>query len=208
VTESKPETTQRSHRAPTAAGWVAGVFALLAFGFVFDLWGAVEPIAIDDSPRPSYSANETVRDPILAARIMRVSFEYGCQECHSKFDADSDRRARVAEHTGIELEHGANSRCWNCHNADNLDTLIDYEGTLVPFEHSERLCGKCHGPKYRDWKVGVHGRQNGYWAVERGESVKVTCVNCHAPHSPKFKPIAPAPGPAHPHLADKGNDHG
>ena len=49
-------------------------------------------------------------------------------------------------------------------------------GTLVPFEESYRLCGQCHGDKYRDWRAGVHGRRVGSW---NGEKQYLLCVHCH-----------------------------
>jgi hypothetical protein len=66
------------------------------------------------------------------------------------------------------------------------------------------LCAKCHGTIYRDWKAGVHGRENGYWNTQLGDKTKLRCIQCHDPHSPKFKdmkPLAPLRYPsrgAHP----------
>ncbi|MBC8294134.1 MAG: hypothetical protein H8E45_13410 [Proteobacteria bacterium] len=187
--------------------WTTAVLALLALCFVLDLWGEVEPVQPGQSKGRQYSANETVRDPLLAPRLEKIGFEYGCVECHRNFSLDNKRRQRLAEHTSIELDHGANSRCDNCHLLDKLDVLVDYEGSHIAFEESEKLCGKCHGPKYRDWKEGVHGRPNGYWLASRGESVKATCVQCHSPHSPAFKPMTPAPAPDE-RRGSGGNGHG
>jgi len=48
----------------------------------------------------------------------------------------------------------------------------------VPFTASYELCGQCHGDKYRDWKVGVHGKRTGMW---NGKKTYYLCVNCHNP---------------------------
>jgi formate-dependent nitrite reductase cytochrome c552 subunit len=65
----------------------------------------------------------------------------------------------------------------------------------VPFTESYRLCGQCHGDKYRDWRWGVHGKRIGNWD---GQKTYFLCVNCHNPHSPKFKPLKPMPVPTKP----------
>ena len=71
------------------------------------------------------------------------------------------------------------------------------------------LCAKCHGPKYRDWKAGVHGRQNGYWDATKGPKEKLRCIQCHDPHKPAFPPIKPLAPPTYPKRAANANkDHG
>ena len=56
-------------------------------------------------------------------------------------------------------------------------------------------CAKCHGPVYRDWENGSHGRINGYWDQSRGTQTRRRCIECHDPHAPRFAPLTPAPGP-------------
>ena len=65
----------------------------------------------------------------------------------------------------------------------------------MPFEESYRLCGQCHGEKFRDWRAGVHGRRTGYW---NGHKQYLLCAHCHNPHQPRFKPLAPKPAPRRP----------
>ena len=60
---------------------------------------------------------------------------------------------------------------------------------------SPPLCGSCHGPTYRDWEAGVHGRTGGYWDRSLGPINRQICVDCHNPHHPKIPPRKPAPGP-------------
>ena len=57
------------------------------------------------------------------------------------------------------------------------------------------MCGSCHGPTYRDWEAGVHGRTSGYWDRSLGPMDRKACVNCHNPHAPHFPGRPPAPGP-------------
>ena len=90
-----------------------------------------------------------------------------------------------------------NTRCFNCHNRTNRDTFVDDAGGEIPWNQPPLLCGKCHGPVYRDWQHGSHGRTNGYWDKTRGPQERRKCVECHDPHRPPFAPMVPAPGPAH-----------
>ena len=121
---------------------------------------------------------------------------YPCSDCHADMEPNKTRRQLTDEHTNIVLEHDAEHRwCLDCHDADNRDKLHLASGELVGFEESYRLCGQCHGPKYRDWKVGIHGRRTGYW---NGQKKYLLCAHCHNPHSPHFKPLAPKPAPDKP----------
>ena len=173
--------------------WYIALFLLVAGGMFFNLWGRVPPIHENEI---FDAVTETVRDPMLKPRLEKIGFEYACNSCHEHMSLpDVARKSLMAEHTQIQLDHGLNSRCRNCHNIDNIETLKDYEGTEVAFARSELLCRTCHGPMYRDWQNGAHGRPQGHWNEELGSSTKATCVQCHDPHSPKFKPLAPAPAP-------------
>ncbi|MEI6675659.1 MAG: cytochrome c3 family protein, partial [Verrucomicrobiota bacterium] len=102
------------------------------------------------------------------------------------------------EHSDIVMGHGThgrNNNCFNCHNDANLLRLQPRDGRELKFEQSTLLCGSCHGPTYRDWEAGSHGRTSGYWGRAQGPFKKQDCVNCHNPHSPKFPGRKPAPPP-------------
>lgn len=123
---------------------------------------------------------------------------FPCTECHDNDDLEVNRERRVLEmmHDDIALEHDAVNRwCLDCHDALNRDMLRLANGALVPFTESYRLCGQCHGDKYRDWRAGVHGRRVGYW---NGPKQYLLCVHCHDSHAPRFKPLEPMPAPVHP----------
>jgi hypothetical protein len=120
---------------------------------------------------------------------------FPCSDCHEK-GAEVDRTRRELSQHDFAFEHDAEHRwCLDCHDADDRDKLRLASGDLISFGESFRLCGQCHGDKYRDWRVGVHGRRTGYW---NGKKRYLLCVNCHDPHSPRFKPIRPEPPPQHP----------
>ena len=123
---------------------------------------------------------------------------FPCSECHDPemMDPNPERRELSLAHDEIELKHDEEHRwCLDCHDTDDRDKLHLASGELVPFEESYRLCGQCHGDKYRDWRVGVHGRRTGNW---NGAKEYLLCVHCHNSHNPKFAPIAPEPGPVPP----------
>lgn len=122
---------------------------------------------------------------------------FPCSDCHNKeMPANRTRRTLVDMHDDIQLKHDAEHRwCLDCHDADQRDQLHLASGEGVPFAESYRLCGQCHGEKYRDWRAGVHGRRVGEW---NGPKKYLLCVHCHNPHEPRFKPLAPLPAPKRP----------
>ena len=121
---------------------------------------------------------------------------FPCSVCHASMKANRTRRELTEMHTDIALKHGsAQLWCLDCHNADNRDVLHLASGEPVPFDESYRLCGQCHGEKYRDWRAGVHGRRTGQW---NGHKTYLLCVHCHNPHQPRFKPLVPKPAPVPP----------
>jgi hypothetical protein len=119
---------------------------------------------------------------------------FPCTQCHNKdMPPNRARRALSDMHTDIDLKHDTEHRwCLDCHDADSRDQLHLASGEPVPFEQSYRLCGQCHGEKYRDWRAGVHGRRVGQW---NGAKQYLLCVHCHSPHQPRFKSMAPRPAP-------------
>lgn len=122
---------------------------------------------------------------------------FPCSGCHDEdFPVDRERRELVLAHEDIVLHHDeANRWCLDCHAAEDRDMLHLASGAKVSFEQSYRLCGQCHGDKYRDWRAGVHGRRTGRWD---GEKRYLLCVHCHDAHHPAFAPIPPEPPPEPP----------
>ena len=123
---------------------------------------------------------------------------FPCSDCHNPKDLPPNRTRRqlTDAHDDIVLKHDETHRwCLDCHDADDRDRLHLASGDAVPFEESYRLCGQCHGEKYRDWRAGVHGRRVGLW---NGAKSYLLCVHCHNPHQPRFKALAPKPAPFRP----------
>ena len=117
---------------------------------------------------------------------------FPCSFCHVDLKTNPKRRF-IEDHEDIVLKHDEKNRwCLDCHDSADRDVLHLASGEKVPFEESYRVCGQCHGEKYRDWRAGVHGRRTGQW---NGEKRYLLCVHCHSPHQPQFKPMKPLAAP-------------
>lgn len=136
-----------------------------------------------------------VRGEFHPLNYKKAGFTYRCTECHFSIQPPPRQNPLQSEHANIVFDHGLNINCLNCHHPTNRDAYVDHEGNEIPPSQPARLCSKCHGPTYRDWEAGIHGRQNGYWDTSKGARTKLFCVQCHDPHSPKFKPMKPLPAP-------------
>ncbi len=112
---------------------------------------------------------------------------YPCSQCHAEQKDRARRELGFHEEQQSVFDHDAEHRwCLDCHDFENRDVLRLASGETVPFTESYRLCGQCHGDKYRDWRAGVHGKRVGRWD---GAKTYFLCVNCHNPHSPGFKGV-------------------
>jgi hypothetical protein len=142
-------------------------------------------------PKPESETSYMVPPPPFTEGI------FPCSECHKEMVPNPNRRALQDEHTNIELKNHAEKERWclDCHDLKNRDKLRLVSGELIDFTESHRLCGQCHGDKYRDWKVGVHGKRTGLW---NGKKEYLLCAHCHNPHNPRFKAIQPLPPPLRP----------
>lgn len=186
-------------------GIAAGFFALGA-AMLANLWGHTElppriPL-VDAAFLDQTASRKSYAD--LAREKADLS-DFKCYVCHEqknppvlKFDAQHNVVIPDEHAESIKMGHGSHNRnnlCFNCHNETNLLTFSIRDGHELKFAESSRLCGSCHGPNYRDWEAGVHGRINGYWNRQMGEFRRLDCVNCHNPHSPRIPSRHPAPAP-------------
>jgi predicted CXXCH cytochrome family protein len=128
-----------------------------------------------------------------------------CAECHPandpvKLDYDTDGNVVMPKaHMGLlAMAHGRDARnnnCYNCHVREQLNQLHTADGEKVGFDQATLLCASCHGPTYRDWKAGAHGRTSGFWNKADGATERQQCASCHDPHAPAFTGLIPMPGP-------------
>lgn len=184
---------------------LAGVFLVLAFAALSET--RVRPRPLDSIPLvdPKFTATTTIRTSYVELIRQKADLsDFDCYACHEKgkppplrFDTNMNLLI-PEEHSNIVMAHGAHNRnnnCFNCHDEHNLLLLQTRDGRELKLEESAPLCGSCHGPTYRDWEAGVHGRTGGFWNRDLGPMRRQICVDCHNPHKPKIPPRAPAPGP-------------
>ncbi len=146
------------------------------------------------------SGSTTVLFPVPAPPFTEGLFP--CMDCHGTCPPNRERRPLEVMHSDIVLHHDEEHRwCLDCHDAEDRNQLRLASGTLVPFTESYRLCGQCHGPQFRDWRNGIHGKRTGYWD---GSKRYLLCVHCHNPHSPRFAPLKPLPPPVRPQMLAVG----
>lgn len=136
-----------------------------------------------------------VRGEVRELALHRDGDAFTCSTCHEGFTGELNEEALQGEHSDLKFDHGLNLRCLNCHHPENSDVYVDHDGSEIPADQPTRLCAKCHGPHYREWTLGVHGRINGFWSAQFGEPVKLECVQCHDPHKPAFDPMEPQRAP-------------
>jgi hypothetical protein len=184
---------------------LAVVFLLLTVAFLMNMWK--KPVARQDIPLvdPEVTSTATVRTSYAELASSGADLcDFDCYGCHEKgkpptlrFD-EKHNLIIPEEHSDIVMGHGRNNRnniCTNCHDETNLELFQTRDGRELKFSESTELCGSCHGPTYRDWDAGAHGRTSGYWNRGMGPIVRKDCVSCHNPHSPKFPGRPPAPAP-------------
>jgi hypothetical protein len=200
-------------RVPAVLFILMLVFVVLTVSFSRRKWMEPEPLKTIALVDPELVQPTTMRTSYVQLVRMQADLsDFDCYACHEKnkppplrFDA-SNNIVIPKEHSDLVMAHGQHNRnnnCFNCHDEQNLVMLTTRDGRQVKFEDSPRLCGSCHGPTYRDWEGGAHGRTGGYWKKEAGEMKRQICVDCHNPHSPKIPPRTPLPPPHPLHRADQ-----
>ena len=196
-------------------------FLLLAAAFLLNLWGRSAPLPSIPLVDPEFISTAPLRTSYadLVSSHADLS-DFDCYGCHEKnkppplrYD-DKHNLIIPKEHSDIVMSHGRNNRndiCTNCHDETNLERFQTRDGRELTFSESTQLCGSCHGPTYRDWEAGAHGRTSGYWNRSMGKITRLDCVSCHNPHSPlamfHLKP-APPPHPLRPLCKPPGATEG
>ena len=175
------------------ATWVVLGLAVVLVASLFGVRFKHQPQTTRDYPSRAQVADAA---PVLLPGP-EISDDYlPCSDCHEGEPTNPTRRQLEEEHEtrSQEFVHGT-IWCLHCHDADDRDHRHLSDGTLVEFDDSWKLCGQCHAKKIKEWRAGMHGKRIGHW---RGPKQYYTCVKCHDPHSPHFKPIVPKPPPLRP----------
>ncbi|HBO84353.1 MAG: hypothetical protein A2073_08725 [Deltaproteobacteria bacterium GWC2_42_11] len=174
--------------------------------------GDMPVLANDDYSKGDYAKEEAVVKP-RQSQLMYFNLDpnKNCALCHDgkivPFPKDKKPR-KLAAHQDVvadsmQLMHGrAAFWCLDCHNHTSRKTnaLIDHWGNEISFNQPQKLCGKCHGEVYIDWRLGIHGKRIGSW-VSGGKKRWWVCTECHNPHTVqvnRFQPIKPETAPVLP----------
>jgi hypothetical protein len=176
------------HFVPVA---LASLTAILAYDPLTFQRPASHPVTIPASITDTAPIRHRLERPVYTVG----KFTFACGECHRTVPEPYTAGAEFTKHAEIHLAHGINRRCLNCHHPANREAFVDDFGNEIPWDQPQLSCAKCHGPVYRDWQHGSHGRINGYWDTKEGEMVRLKCIACHDPHHPPFPSIASAPPP-------------
>lgn len=187
---------------------IAPVFLILAIWFI---WGP-SLLDISDKQATATAIGDISNEPVRLVStgtpsIISGGYELSCMDCHRIFVSPDITPKRLTQHLDIKLNHGLNERCLDCHDKDNRNKLVIGSGETVSFQQVPILCAKCHGPTYRDWQKGMHGRTNGYWDTNSGEQKRLSCIQCHDPHQPAFISMKTYPGPNTLRMGDPQNKH-
>ena len=203
--QGQPESGSNRARTRIVLGGLSVVLLGMGGLFLANLWGHPPPKRniplVDVKFLETTPWRQTYADLLKAKEDMS---DFDCYACHEKnkpppiqFDANQ-KIVIPKEHKNLVMGHGSHDRnnlCYNCHNEQNLVTLQARDGHEVKFSESPSLCGSCHGPTYRDWEAGAHGRMSGFWDRNKGDIQRLQCANCHDPHSPRIPTREPAPAP-------------
>lgn len=167
-------------------------------------------------------ADYTHEEAVVKPRTKQLKYFMPCSTCHNgqMVPFPKDKKPRLIQmHQDIvpdsmDLKHGRGAIwCLDCHNPTNRDTLISHQGDEISFNQPQKLCGKCHGEVYIDWRDGIHGKRIGQW-TKGGKKRWWVCTECHNPHMVqvnRFQPLVPEPAPALPRgmkNADHEKPHG
>jgi len=197
---------KQNGRTTVMLGILSVMFLSLTVAFCLNLWGhphSRESIPLVDA---KLLVPDTFRQSY--AELIRVKADlsdFDCYACHEKgkpptirFDTNHNILVPKEHSDNIVMGHGSHDRnnlCFNCHDEQNLELLQTRDGRQLKLYESAPLCGSCHGPTYRDWEAGVHGRTGGYWNEKLGQRTRQICVDCHNPHKPKIPGRKPFPAP-------------
>lgn len=161
--------------------------------------GGEHPVTID-----APAQLESIAVGIAGSSAERIR----CEVCHS-IRPDKPLPTKMGDlsefHLGLSFNHG-DLACAACHSRGQPPALHLASGERVEMRDAMRLCAQCHGPQFRDYKMGSHGGMQGHWDLAQGPRTRNNCVNCHSPHAPQTAPVQPAPGPRDRFFA-KGQSH-
>ena len=175
---------------------IGPIFIVLGLYFCFGSKPVMFPVGqaahIEDQQISSAPLRQRLSDPPVA---VINHFQRDCQDCHQIFSTEQIFTVQPRHHQDIVMDHGMNVYCINCHDIEDRNRLVLDGGKTTTYDNVDRLCAKCHGPTFRDWQKGMHGKTMDFWMQDMGTPRRLGCTECHNPHAPAFAPMAPLPGP-------------
>ena len=149
--------------------WLSGVLFLFAVVFAFQPFQFFSPLPAAVVVPPWATDPTPVRQPSVGPSTIRRSSRIAAVTVTRLFRRRRNDRYPDAA-CGNRVGTRINTRCFNCHHPTNRDVFVDDHGDEIPWDQPQLLCAKCHGPVYRDWQHGSHGRTNGYWDHTQGDA--------------------------------------
>ena len=167
-----------------------------------------DTVGMGEMPTPGGDSSGVA---VVRPRESKISLLSECGvDCHDgtfpPLPKDKNPRAlkqhRKVVPDALDLQHGRGAIwCLDCHHPSTRNKLVDNFGKPISFNEPQKLCGKCHGPIYRDWRDGIHGKRIGEWA-SNGKKRWFVCTECHDPHDVQqgarnsgFTQLQPEPAP-------------
>ena len=130
-----------------------------------------------------------------------------CNLCHlkKKLEFIPSKHKPNREHNDYPLRHSKSEMsCNSCHDINNFNFLKSSKELSASFENSSPVCQRCHSEVFRDWRQGIHGKRSGEWM---GKKIQNQCIDCHDPHSVKYKSVKARSAPVRPAFGvKKGSD--
>lgn len=177
--------------------WFVPFVLLILAGVIFALPNSTsipmhEPVLVTAEQIEPVPVRTPMADP---PTTVIGTYAQRCSSCHRLFDSTEPTPEKLNQHVDLVHDHGLNSRCFNCHDNEDREKLVLRDGTKISMADALQLCSQCHGPTYRDWTKGIHGKTMGSWDASSGKQVRLKCTECHNPHAPAFDPMELLPGP-------------
>lgn len=175
---------------------IGPAFLVLALYFHFGDTPVVFPAGRAARVEAFQISSAALRQPLSDPPIALINhFQRDCQDCHQIFAAERIFTIRPRHHRDVIMNHGMNVYCISCHDLEDRNRLALDGGQTTTYDKVQQLCAKCHGPTFRDWQKGMHGKTMDFWSEDMGPPRRLGCTECHDPHAPAFAPMAPLPGP-------------
>ncbi len=175
---------------------IGPAFLLLGLYFYFGGEPVIFPVGQAAQIEAAQISSEPIRQPLSDPPLAIINnFQRDCQDCHQIFETERVFTVQPRHHQDISMNHGMNVYCVNCHNMEDRNRLVLDGGRTTGYDQVEQLCAKCHGPTFRDWQKGMHGKTMDSWQRDTGNPRRLGCTECHDPHAPAFARMAPLPGP-------------